>query len=172
MTKGSALERRDFWCSTFKLLDLCVSSSRRGHADLLCIVPISTNDPRMDSICNLLSDPFWLRKRGASEISGSESHPLFNVRSCHILPFQPIVWNRHFPSELVRTAKAAPNPFQIGVGYGNHDVYLSAPPFRGPGSVLKLHTCLLDHDKRGIQRCRVLWKRFIYIYIYYIERER
>ena len=28
------------------LLDLCVSSLRRGHANLLCIVPILTDDPR------------------------------------------------------------------------------------------------------------------------------
>ena len=28
------------------LLDLCVSSLRKGHANLLCIVPILTDDPR------------------------------------------------------------------------------------------------------------------------------
>ena len=28
------------------LLDLCVSSLRRGHANLLCIVPILSDDPR------------------------------------------------------------------------------------------------------------------------------
>ena len=32
------------------LLDLCVSSLRRGHANLLCIVPILTDDPRRESI--------------------------------------------------------------------------------------------------------------------------
>ena len=31
------------------LLDLCVSSLRRGHANLLCTVPISTDDPRRES---------------------------------------------------------------------------------------------------------------------------
>ena len=31
------------------LLDLCVSSLRRGHANLLCIVPILTDDPREES---------------------------------------------------------------------------------------------------------------------------
>ena len=31
------------------LLDLCVSSLRRGHANLLCIVPILTDDPRGES---------------------------------------------------------------------------------------------------------------------------
>ena len=33
----------------FTLLDLCVSSLRRGHANLLCIVPILTHDPRRES---------------------------------------------------------------------------------------------------------------------------
>ena len=31
------------------LLDLCVSSLRRGHANLLCTVPSLTDDPRMES---------------------------------------------------------------------------------------------------------------------------
>ena len=34
----------------FTLLDLCVSSLRRGHANLLCIVPILTDDPRRESM--------------------------------------------------------------------------------------------------------------------------
>ena len=33
----------------FTLLDLCVSSLRRVHANLLCIVPILTDDPRRES---------------------------------------------------------------------------------------------------------------------------
>ena len=33
----------------FTLLDLCVSSLRRGHANLLRIVPILTDDPRRES---------------------------------------------------------------------------------------------------------------------------
>ena len=33
----------------FALLDLCVSSLRRGHANLLCIVPILTHDLRRES---------------------------------------------------------------------------------------------------------------------------
>ena len=33
------------------LLDLCVSSLRRGHANLLCIVPILTDDPRKEFRC-------------------------------------------------------------------------------------------------------------------------
>ena len=31
------------------LLDLCVSSLRRGHANLVCIVPILSDDPRRES---------------------------------------------------------------------------------------------------------------------------
>ena len=34
----------------FTLFDLCVSSLRRGHANLLCIVPFLTDDPRRESI--------------------------------------------------------------------------------------------------------------------------
>ena len=31
------------------LLDLCVSSLRRGHANLLCIIPILSGDPQRES---------------------------------------------------------------------------------------------------------------------------
>ena len=34
----------------FTLLDVCVSCLRRGHANLLCIVPMSTDDPRRESL--------------------------------------------------------------------------------------------------------------------------
>ena len=34
----------------FTLLDVCVSSLRRGHANILCIVPSLTDDPRRESI--------------------------------------------------------------------------------------------------------------------------
>ena len=35
---------------SFTLLDLCVSSLRRGHANLLCVVPILADDPRRESV--------------------------------------------------------------------------------------------------------------------------
>ena len=35
----------------FTLLDVCASSLRRGHANLLCIVPILTDDPRREPVC-------------------------------------------------------------------------------------------------------------------------
>ena len=38
-----------FCFKMFTLLDLCVSSLRRGHANLLCIVQILTDDPRRES---------------------------------------------------------------------------------------------------------------------------
>ena len=34
----------------------CVSSLRRGHANLLCIVPILSDDPRRESSCRLLEN--------------------------------------------------------------------------------------------------------------------
>ena len=36
-------------CTYESLLDLCVSSLSRGHANILCIVPILTDDPRRES---------------------------------------------------------------------------------------------------------------------------
>ena len=36
----------------FTLLDVCVSSLRRGHANLLFSVPILTDDPRRESVCS------------------------------------------------------------------------------------------------------------------------
>ena len=69
--------------------------------------------------------------------------------SCHILPFQQIVWNSHFPSELVRTAKTAPNLFQIGVGYGNH----AAP---GRGNQRCSHHCSANqHREKSTERLGV-----------------
>ena len=40
------------------LLDLCVSSLRRGHANLLCIVPILSDDPRIPCFGFLRISPF------------------------------------------------------------------------------------------------------------------
>ena len=40
--------------NVFELFDLCVSSLRRGHADLLCIVQVLTDDPRRESGLGLL----------------------------------------------------------------------------------------------------------------------
>ena len=42
------------------LLDVCESSLRRGHADLLCIVPIWKNDPRRESASVHIT---WCRRR-------------------------------------------------------------------------------------------------------------
>ena len=44
------LARKGMYVKTlFTLLDLCVSSLRRGHANLLCVVPILTDDLRRGS---------------------------------------------------------------------------------------------------------------------------
>ena len=55
----------------FTLLDLCVSSLRRGHANLLCIVPILTDDPRRESnnegVQNLLVFTPETRRSGISK---------------------------------------------------------------------------------------------------------
>ena len=40
------LSNTTYYTLLFTLLDLCVSSLRRGHANLLCVVPILRDDPR------------------------------------------------------------------------------------------------------------------------------
>ena len=47
----------DFKKRTFTLLDVCLSFLRKGHANLLCIVVILTDDPRRES--NLFLFFFW-----------------------------------------------------------------------------------------------------------------
>ena len=47
--RSNAGAREHITKKLFTLLDLCVSSLRRGHANLLCIVPILTDDPRRES---------------------------------------------------------------------------------------------------------------------------
>ena len=51
----------------FTLLDLCVSSLRRGHANLLCIVPILFDDPRRES--NIYSKCFHVRSEQFFQVS-------------------------------------------------------------------------------------------------------
>ena len=46
------------------LLDVCVSSLRRGHANLLCIVPILTDDPRRKSSLFMCCFVVFLRRPG------------------------------------------------------------------------------------------------------------
>ena len=58
------------------LLDLCVSSLRRGHANLLCIVPILTDDPRRESNCRgrcMLRSIAYRRRPYRVECTGSLS---------------------------------------------------------------------------------------------------
>ena len=55
------------WCT---LLDLCVSSLRRGHANLLCIVPILTDDPRRESRVPRLRVRFWGKRNGSDSAGG------------------------------------------------------------------------------------------------------
>ena len=60
----------------FTLLDLCVSSLHRGHANLLCIVPILTDDPRRESNCRglcMLRSIAYRRRPYRVECTGSLS---------------------------------------------------------------------------------------------------
>ena len=54
--QGMGSERRQMQQKLCTLLDLCVSSLRRGHANLLCIVPILTDDPRRESTARELPE--------------------------------------------------------------------------------------------------------------------
>ena len=47
--EANRVESGSGFLKLFTLLDLCVSSLRSGHANLLCIAPISTDDPRRES---------------------------------------------------------------------------------------------------------------------------
>ena len=42
------------------------------------------------------------------------------IHSCHILPFQPILWNEYFPPEPAKTAKHSPKSISEGVEYGKY----------------------------------------------------
>ena len=62
----------------FTLLDLCVSSLRRGHANLLCIVPILTDDPRRESIVHVFCGMIvfrqhWFRNRIEAQGQSNEN---------------------------------------------------------------------------------------------------
>ena len=70
------------------LLDLCVSSLRRGHANLLCVVPILTDDPRRES-------KVWLRgaflKKPLCFHRGS-AFPCLTWRGFHVLKISFVRW--------------------------------------------------------------------------------
>ena len=53
--------------------------------------------------------PPWLACQPATFHS-----PRWLKHSCHILPFQPILWNRYFPSEPAKTYKSNPQPISEG----------------------------------------------------------
>merc|ERR1711940_456013 len=55
------------------LLDVCVSSLRRGHANLLCIVPILSDDLRGESDSSWWNPPPSMA--GPANASGPQTHP-------------------------------------------------------------------------------------------------
>ena len=73
----------------FTLLDLCVSSLRRGHANLLCIVPILTDDPRRESK-SLVGDDSQLAKKKNGWSHASSPQP--EVSACHSDPLSHHCW--------------------------------------------------------------------------------
>ena len=72
------------------LLDLCVSSLRRGHANLLCIVPILSDDPRRESNRGLQNRVMGLEGAQKNTFSNELEHELFIVKgsqSCRVLKY-------------------------------------------------------------------------------------
>jgi hypothetical protein len=70
------------------LLDLCVSSLRRGHANLLCIVPILTDDPRKESDCYVTHTFFKILTAHAGQDGCRNQHAIFATQhsfSAHTL---------------------------------------------------------------------------------------
>mgnify|MGYP003313157679 CR=1 FL=1 len=116
------------------LLDLCVSSLRRGHANLLCIVPILTDDPRRES--NDWVSPGSERLRPAAVARGATSTKTLAFTCTHFrylcpsalyinqrlaLPQQPNLylepkWLR-YPSILCITRPAAEQRIPVTKGH-------------------------------------------------------
>ena len=63
------------------LLDLCVSSLRRGHANLLCIVPIVSDDPRRQSGIVRKNQNFLLLLLLREDFQKNLVH--FSICACH-----------------------------------------------------------------------------------------
>ena len=51
-------------------------------------------------------------------------HYAMIYHSCHILPFQPILRNKYFPSKPANTAKHSPKSISEGVEYGKYDAMI------------------------------------------------
>ncbi len=64
------------------LLDLCVSSLRRGHANLLCIVPILTDDPRRESSL----EAFWTNSLALTKLRVQARQVLGQLHSLTAIP--------------------------------------------------------------------------------------
>ena len=123
----------------FTLLDLCVSSLRRGHANLLCIVPILTDDPRRESEIKIStcskSHGVAARKRkhanaGPQRVADGSGDHIYTecfsnslyLKTGRRYPFQTWVWNGYLAPNsngLINNqfAIGCMYPFQIWNGY-------------------------------------------------------
>ena len=84
----------------FTLLDLCVSSLRKGHANILCIVPILTDDPRRESSLTLGFFSCRGEKGRLTRLLVQFSHLLFNSRCVFLVAvcvrLAPISYHRSY----------------------------------------------------------------------------
>ena len=78
--------------------------------------PATFSQPPLDSYFHtfwlLLKPPFFIPNR-APQILNWRILVWMN-HSCHILPFQPILWNRYLPSEPGKTTKKGPQSISEG----------------------------------------------------------
>ena len=97
------------------LLDLCVSYLRSGHANILCIVPMVTDDPRREST--------WQgcrKKRPRPKVQGSLRH---SVVAALIIIASRILDDRSSPLRALELPGAS--------GRASDDVSLAKPTFGG-----------------------------------------
>ena len=69
----------------FALLDLCVSSLRRGHANILCVVQILTDDRRRESTRTAFRD--YASKRKVTRV-----HLVWQRKSRFLIFFSKSIW--------------------------------------------------------------------------------
>ena len=120
--------------------------------------------PEQIHAVSMLPGSFW----SLGDVIPEQSHvtrfaaEMHITHSCHILPFQSIMWNRYCPSELVNTAKH--NPKSISAGGRIWQVCYLRPWNRGRHSGRDSYLNIYIHIVY-IYIYIVIWI-CVYIYIY------
>ena len=150
------------------LLDLCVSSLRRGHANLLCIVPFLTDDPRRESTCEDCRN-----KRPQPKVKEGLHHSFLAALTMEALATWHLVLRRP-PAEVggwggVEPMRESPSsgPSEPRVGLKRHLLLLSLilplPHLRRRSCVcacVHLDTCSISISLTSTSRCLVYLSSF------------